>query len=106
MTPVQQYSLNNPMTNFRPREKVTLADREEEGGDSEGRKDEGESRSALGEEVAAALEAAAKGLEACLDKWQEEDPGQAELIRGTTEVVKATNKLIVCLKESRAAAAK
>ena len=69
-------------------------------------KEKGESRSALGEDVAAALEAAAKGLEACLDEWQEEDPGQAELIRGTTEVVKATNKLVVSLKESRAAAGK
>ena len=93
------------MTNVRPCEKVTLADREEEGG-GEGMKEKGESRSALGEDVAAALEAAAKGLEACLDEWQEEDPGQVELIRGTTEVVKATNKLVVCLKERRAAAVK
>ena len=91
-----------------PVKKVTLADRdEEEGGGGEGRiKDKGDSRSALGEEVAAALEAAAKGLEACLEEWQGEDRGQAELIRGTTEVVKATNKLVVFLKESRAAGGK
>ena len=54
------------MTNVRPREKVTLADREEEGG-GEGMKEKGETRSVLAEDVAAALEAAAKGLEACLD---------------------------------------
>lgn len=93
----------------RPVKKVTLADREEEGGEGggEGRiKDKGDSRSALGEEVAAALEAAAKGLEACLEEWQGEDRGQEKLIRGTTEVVKATNKLVVSLKESRAAGGK
>ena len=93
---------------FGPMKKVTLADRE--AGDGEGRKEKG-SRLALSEEVAAALETAAKGLEACLDDLQqeeeeEEEAGQAELIRGTTEVVKATNKLVVCLKERQIAAAK
>ena len=90
---------------FGPMKKVTLADRE--AGDGEGRKEKG-SRLALSEEVAAALETAAKGLEACLDDLQQEEKegGQAELIRGTTEVVKATNKLVVCLKERQIAAAK
>ena len=79
---------------------MTLADRGEGGG--EGRREKGESR--LGElEVAEALEAAAKGLEACLEDCQEDEGGKAELIRGTAEVVKATNKLVVCLKERKAA---
>ena len=85
--------------------KVTLVDRDEEGGEGEEeRKEKLGYRLAVGEEVAAALETAAKGLEACLDDLEGE-PRQAELIRGTTEVVKATNKLVVCLKERQAAAA-
>ena len=75
---------------------MTLADR------GEGRREKGESR-LVELEVAEALEAAAKGLEACLEDWQEDE---AELIRGTAEVVKATNKLVVCLKERKAVAVK
>ena len=44
-------------------------------------------------------------IELDLDDLKEE-PGQAELIRGTTEVVKATSKLIVCLKERQTATEK
>ena len=84
--------------------KVTLADGDEGEGEEE-RKEKLGSRLALSEEVAAALETAAKGLEACLDDLKEESGQEAELIRGTTEVVKATNKLVVCLKERQAAAA-
>ena len=102
----RQYSLNNPMTNVRPlMKKVTLADRDEEGGAEEARKEKLGSTLALGEEVAAALETAAKGLEACLDDLEKAPRQEAELIRGTTEVVKATNKLVVCLKERQASAA-
>ena len=89
----------NPWQTLVPMKKVTHVDREE--GEEVGR----EKKSKFGEEVAAALEVAAKGLEACLDDLKEE-PGQAELIRGTTEVVKATSKLIVCLKERQTATEK
>ena len=85
--------------------KVTLADRDEA---EEARKEEKEKlgpRLTLSEEVALALKTAAKGLEACLDDLKEEQRQEVDLIRGTTEVVKATNKLVVCLKERQAVAA-
>ena len=94
------------MTNVHPAmKKVTLADRDEA---EEARKEEKEKlgpRLTLSEEVALALETAAKGLEACLDDLKEEQRQEVDLIRGATEVVKATNKLVVCLKERQAVAA-